>query len=96
MHVSVVSADRYYKGLPKGCDPDLYDFDDPAALEWSLLASHLKELEAGHDVEVRCCSMTSIMSSLSMNCPRCVACIGAELLIPHPHKTRDNDDDPQV
>jgi uridine kinase len=50
----LISQDDYYKNskaLPD-FDPATYDFDTPDARDHELLAAHLKELRAGHAIEV--------------------------------------------
>lgn len=49
----VISEDDYYRGRPPGeaFDPDLFDFDDPAAKDMGLLGEHLAALRAGEVVE---------------------------------------------
>ena len=51
--VTVIPQDSYYKDnshLPLEQRLTL-NFDEPAAIEFSLLVKHLKELKAGHTVE---------------------------------------------
>lgn len=43
----VISCDCYYRTMPCGQDPARYNFDEPEALELSLLAKHLRELRSG-------------------------------------------------
>lgn len=52
MKVSLISCDSYYKSLPHDADPEKYNFDDPNAVEFSLLALHLANLKSGKAVNV--------------------------------------------
>ena len=45
VHCTVVSCDSYYKGLGPDEEPENHNFDDPAALEFSLLARQLDDLK---------------------------------------------------
>ena len=38
--------------LPKDADAAQYNFDDPAAIEFELLAHHLSQLRAGQSIDV--------------------------------------------
>ena len=52
--VSVLSQDAYYRDngdLPQE-ERDKINFDHPSAIEWPLLVKHIKELKAGHDIEM--------------------------------------------
>lgn len=52
--VAVIPQDSYYKDLSH-LTPEQrakVNFDEPAAIEWSLLASQLAALKAGHGVDV--------------------------------------------
>jgi len=52
--VAVLPQDSYYKDLSHLPIEERrkVNFDEPDAIEWSLLISHLQELKAGHSVEV--------------------------------------------
>lgn len=50
---SIISQDNYYIDVRILCpDGGLPNFDDPSALEWSLMASHLKALKSGASVQI--------------------------------------------
>jgi len=51
--VACISIDSYYHGLPAQTlqEIDLYNFDDPEALDHGLLVSHLRSLKSGKAVE---------------------------------------------
>lgn len=52
--VSVIPQDCYYndnRHLPLETRLKM-NYDEPASIEWTLLARHLEELKAGHDVEM--------------------------------------------
>ena len=52
LNIVSISMDSYYKGLPAGTDAANYNWDDPAALDMSLLQEHLVALHNGLDVVV--------------------------------------------
>lgn len=47
-----ISCDSYYISLPPGKNPADHNFDHPSALEFSLLAQHLRDLKDGKHIEV--------------------------------------------
>ena len=47
-----VSCDSYYKGLPPGVDAGSHNWYHPSALDLDLLASDLRDLRDGRDVQV--------------------------------------------
>lgn len=51
---ALLSHDRYYRPLPPAFHdhPETYNFDEPAALESSLLATHLHALRRGERIDV--------------------------------------------
>lgn len=52
--VAVLPQDSYYKDsshIPVE-ERSKINFDEPAAIEWSLLVEHIKELKAGHSIEM--------------------------------------------
>jgi len=52
--VTVIPQDSYYKDL-SGMPPEercKVNFDEPAAIEWSLLVEHLRQLREGRSVEM--------------------------------------------
>jgi len=51
---ALVSIDSYYRGLESAApeDIDRYNFDDPAALDSTLLLSHLRQLAAGRAADI--------------------------------------------
>lgn len=52
--VAVIPQDSYYKDLSHLAPEERskVNFDEPAAIEWSLLVKHLDELKAGRGVDV--------------------------------------------
>jgi len=50
--VESISQDSYYRTLPPGTDAANYNFDHPDAIDFDLVVHHLKELAAGHPVQV--------------------------------------------
>lgn len=48
-HCVIISQDNYYKNIPKHIDKTTWNWDIPEALEWDLLAKHLKALKDGED-----------------------------------------------
>jgi uridine kinase len=48
----IISQDHYYLGVPEGTHADLYNFDDPAALDLDLLAQHLQMLKRGRGIHM--------------------------------------------
>eukprot|EP01029_Cantina_marsupialis_P029114 TRINITY_DN779817_c0_g1_i1.p1 TRINITY_DN779817_c0_g1~~TRINITY_DN779817_c0_g1_i1.p1 ORF type:complete len:294 (-),score=70.42 TRINITY_DN779817_c0_g1_i1:189-1070(-) len=50
--ICIISIDNYYKSLPEGTNAAEYNFDDPKALDFALLAKHLKLLREGQTVEI--------------------------------------------
>lgn len=60
--VCVLSQDRYYVGAKKGDDPELVklrNYDEPAALEFSLMRDHLIKLINGESANVPCYDFAS-------------------------------------
>ena len=52
--VAVIPQDSYYKDsshIPME-ERSKINFDEPAAIEWTLLVEHLRELKAGHPIEM--------------------------------------------
>lgn len=52
--VAVIPQDSYYKDsshIPVE-DRSKINFDEPAAIEWTLLSRHLRELKEGHPIEM--------------------------------------------
>jgi uridine kinase len=51
---ALISIDSYYHGLVSAAPEDIerYNFDDPLALDHTLLVSHLRELAAGRPVDI--------------------------------------------
>lgn len=49
--VAIISSDAYYKSLD-GKDPTTYNFDEPAAIDFDYLHSHLRQLKRGEQIEV--------------------------------------------
>ena len=51
---ALISIDSYYHGLVSALPEDIerYNFDDPLALDHTLLVSHLRELAAGRPVDI--------------------------------------------
>lgn len=51
---ALISIDSYYHGLVLAAPEDIerYNFDDPLALDHTLLVSHLRELAAGRPVDI--------------------------------------------
>ncbi|KAA0155935.1 hypothetical protein FNF27_00223 [Cafeteria roenbergensis] len=52
LKVASISGDNYYIPLGEGVDPTNYNFDAPAAIDFALLAVHLRELRAGKAAEI--------------------------------------------
>lgn len=52
LKVVSISSDNYYFGIPAGVDASQFNWDAPAALDFALLASHLRALGRGEDVRV--------------------------------------------
>jgi uridine kinase len=52
IRVRGISCDAYYKGLPPGVNPAVYNWDHPSALDLDLLAADLRRLRQGEDVRV--------------------------------------------
>lgn len=52
LKVASISGDNYYIPLGEGVDPTSYNFDAPAAIDFALLAVHLRELRAGKAAEI--------------------------------------------
>ena len=52
VNASIISCDSYYRTMPHGEDPAKYNFDEPVAIERSLLASHLSDLKTGKAANV--------------------------------------------
>lgn len=52
--VAVIPQDSYYKDLSHMpmAERAKVNFDEPAAIEWTLLVEHLRELQHGHAVEM--------------------------------------------
>jgi len=48
----LLTHDRYYRSLPEGRNPAMWNFDHPDALETNLLATHIDELVAGREVAI--------------------------------------------
>lgn len=60
--VCVLSQDRYYIGAKKGDDPELVkhkNYDEPAALEFTLMKEHLIQLINGESANVPCYDFAS-------------------------------------
>ena len=53
--VAVLPQDSYYKDLSHLVveERGKVNFDEPAAIEWSLLEKHLEELKKGHPIEMK-------------------------------------------
>ena len=50
--VIVISCDSYYKSMPRDQDPSKYNFDEPRAVDFKLLASHLSALKRGERIQI--------------------------------------------
>jgi uridine kinase len=50
--VCVISCDSYYKSMPRDQDPSKYNFDEPKAVDFKLLADHLCALKRGERVQI--------------------------------------------
>ncbi len=42
--IAIMGMDNFYRGLPKGTDPDDYDFDHPKSLDMEKIRECLEEL----------------------------------------------------
>lgn len=49
--VAIISSDAYYKSLD-GKDPTTYNFDEPAAIDFDFLHTHLRQLKRGDQIAV--------------------------------------------
>ena len=50
--VCVISCDSYYKSMPHTQDPSTYNFDEPRAIDFKLLANHLSSLKKGERIQI--------------------------------------------
>lgn len=48
----ILSQDHYYIGIPQGLSAEMYNFDDPAALDLKLLVQHLAAIGQGRAVAI--------------------------------------------
>jgi len=52
LRVASISGDNYYIPLGEGVDPATYNFDTPSAIDFKLLAVHLRQLRDGRPADV--------------------------------------------
>ena len=48
--IAIMGMDNFYRGLPKGTNPDDYDFDHPKSLDMESLKTRLEELITSGEV----------------------------------------------
>lgn len=48
--IAIMGMDNFYRGLPKGINPDDYDFDHPKSLNMDKIRDCLKELFSKNEV----------------------------------------------